>query len=247
MGFFDDIRSGFSAFAGGVIDLGRRTAGAILREAPAVAAQVLINKIQERAGRGQQTGRAPIGPTPIGVPALPPGIAGPVQTVEQIVGRRGIISTQDALARQRFPVAPSVSIPLAAPLAVAGRVLGQVAGQAIGSGFCSLFPNAPFCGPIEQEAAMAVLPGGAIPQLGAGGGGIAGLISMSPFAVGPSGGLRPRRILQFTHPITGRIVWYRNMGRPILWSGDLSSTARVNRVAARAKRTRRAKTVRRRR
>lgn len=41
--------------------------------------------------------------------------------------------------------------------------------------------------------------------------------------------LRTRRILQFTHPETGRIVWYRNMGRPILWSGDRSTVRRWNR------------------
>ena len=41
--------------------------------------------------------------------------------------------------------------------------------------------------------------------------------------------LRTRRILQHVHPETGKIVWYRNMGRPILWSGDRSTVRRWNR------------------
>lgn len=48
--------------------------------------------------------------------------------------------------------------------------------------------------------------------------------------------LRTRRILQFTHPETGKIIWYRNMGRPILWSGDRSTVRRWNRNVGPARR-----------
>jgi len=66
------------------------------------------------------------------------------------------------------------------------------------------------------------LPGGDIGRQGS--------ISMrgGPFFEGRTK-LRTRRILQFRHPETGRIIWYRNMGRPILWSGDRSTVRRWNR------------------
>lgn len=43
-------------------------------------------------------------------------------------------------------------------------------------------------------------------------------------------------IVRTTHPDTGRDVWYRNAGRPILWSGDFAASRRVSRVASRARR-----------
>jgi len=50
--------------------------------------------------------------------------------------------------------------------------------------------------------------------------------------------VRAAREVQFMNPITGKIVTYLNAGRPLLWSGDLSACKRVNRIAARAKRSR---------
>ncbi len=50
--------------------------------------------------------------------------------------------------------------------------------------------------------------------------------------------VRPRAQLNFTHPVTGSTIMYRNMGRPILWSGDLAATKRVRKAAARARRSR---------
>ena len=59
----------------------------------------------------------------------------------------------------------------------------------------------------------------------------------SPFA--PSGGRGARAK---THvkcdPITGRAVWFKPAGRPLLWSGDLSACKRVRKIASRARRAR---------
>lgn len=59
----------------------------------------------------------------------------------------------------------------------------------------------------------------------------------SPF--GPSGGRGARAK---THvqcdPITGKPIWFKPAGRPILWSGDLSACKRVRKVASRARRAR---------
>ena len=40
------------------------------------------------------------------------------------------------------------------------------------------------------------------------------------------------------NPVTGKITWFRPAGRPILWSGDLTTCKRVNRIARRARRAR---------
>ena len=57
------------------------------------------------------------------------------------------------------------------------------------------------------------------------------------FRNAPSGP-RARSVLQIQNPYTGRTMWYRNMGTPILWSGDLSSAKRVRKAASRARRGR---------
>lgn len=51
-------------------------------------------------------------------------------------------------------------------------------------------------------------------------------------------GLRFRSLVEFQNPITGRKAWYRNVGRPILFSGDLRACRRVNRIGARLRRGR---------
>jgi hypothetical protein len=59
----------------------------------------------------------------------------------------------------------------------------------------------------------------------------------SPFA--PSGGRGARaKIHVQIDPISGRPVWFRPAGRPILWSSDLSACKRVRKVASRARRAR---------
>lgn len=51
-------------------------------------------------------------------------------------------------------------------------------------------------------------------------------------------GLRARRGIEVRNPLTGRIAFFRNMGRPMLFSGDLAACRRVSRVASRARRRR---------
>jgi len=53
--------------------------------------------------------------------------------------------------------------------------------------------------------------------------------------VGPAGGARMRSLVEVPTPSGGK-TWYRNVGRPILFSGDLRACKRVNKVAARARR-----------
>ncbi len=56
----------------------------------------------------------------------------------------------------------------------------------------------------------------------------------------PAGGtgVRMASEVQVIHPITGKQYTYKNMGRCILFQGDLSATKRVNKIASRAKRAR---------
>ena len=82
--------------------------------------------------------------------------------------------------------------------------------------------------------AMPVLPGGAM----VGGQSMVGQpYGGMVFRPAPSGP-RARSVLQIQNPYTGRMMWYRNMGTPILWSGDLSSAKRVRKAASRARRGR---------
>lgn len=107
---------------------------------------------------------------------------------------------------------------------------------------------------------MPALPGGApIQQASLGGNIFSGILgglgssALGLFDSGPSlpalpgvapGGifqatparLRARPLFHITNPSTGREVWYRNIGQPILWSGDLRSCKRVDRIARRARR-----------
>lgn len=50
--------------------------------------------------------------------------------------------------------------------------------------------------------------------------------------------LVPRRMFQIVNPSTGSVVTYKNVGRPILYSGDFAACKRVQRVASKARRRR---------
>lgn len=51
-------------------------------------------------------------------------------------------------------------------------------------------------------------------------------------------GLRARSLVEVVNPYTGKKSWYRNVGRPILFSGDLRACRRVRKIAGRARRAR---------
>lgn len=99
------------------------------------------------------------------------------------------------------------------------------------------------------------LPGGATLNLASNGGGLTSMFDLpgvdlvsqgtggacsaltSAFASGSSRGARAKTHVR-ADPITGRAVWFRPAGRPILWSSDLSACKRVRKVASRARRAR---------
>ena len=101
----------------------------------------------------------------------------------------------------------------------------------------------------ETEAAMpghggemVVLPGGSIAgglaEFAGLGMGVSQLAMLPPgIAFRPSmAGLRARRELTAINPLTGSISVFRNMGRPVLYTGDFAAAKRVRRVASRARR-----------
>lgn len=73
-------------------------------------------------------------------------------------------------------------------------------------------------------------------QGGGAAGGAGAIISAPEAFVSTPAGSRARSFFAAQNPSTGRITWFRNAGRPILWSADLRACKRVNRVAARARR-----------
>lgn len=110
---------------------------------------------------------------------------------------------------------------------------------------------------------MAVLPGGApagavlsrsmVPglslDLSLGGGGALSGGGGELFQMTQGAGVRARSLVRATNPATGNDVWFKNVGKPILFSGELTACKRVNKIAARARRAspRRRTTTRRRR
>lgn len=61
---------------------------------------------------------------------------------------------------------------------------------------------------------------------------------LSYFMRQPSGAPRMKSEVVVENPVTGRLHWYKNAGRPVLWSGDIAAQKRVRKVAARAARKR---------
>ena len=146
-----------------------------------------------------------------GAPTTIPGISGPVQ-----------IGVARAPQQQTFPGVP-----------------GPPLGGAV------TFGGQPMTLPVSA------LPGGA-PVMQAGLGDVFGGLLGSAFgpSLTPQGAtcptlfrqapqtLRPVSMFHITNPSTGREVWYRNVGQPVLWSGDFAAVKRVRRVAGKAHRAR---------
>ncbi len=147
------------------------------------------------------------------------------------------------------PRLPTRRVPQAASLGgavvdVLGSVLGTVIGETLFEG--TREPRGGRIGiPLEGELMADRLPGGAVIP---GGGG-----AISAEAARPLAGrvfnttqnlntgaisLRARPLLMFLNPATGNPVWYKNMGRPILWSGDLACAKRVAKISRRVGRRR---------
>lgn len=78
--------------------------------------------------------------------------------------------------------------------------------------------------------------GGAISAFG-GGGGVDLPFGGALFRVTPFG-VRARSLVRVENPFTGNDVYFRNVGRPILFAGDFATCRRVQKVARRARRSR---------
>lgn len=76
--------------------------------------------------------------------------------------------------------------------------------------------------------------GGAL--FGGGGGGAVDLPFGGQFFTPTMQGVRARALVRITNPATGSDVWFRNVGRPILFAGDFATVKRVRKVAALARR-----------
>lgn len=106
-----------------------------------------------------------------------------------------------------------------------------------------------------EMATPVALPGGALigPLLrqlpGVIGGGAAAALALQEAGVElPFGGrlfkstmagVRPNRLVMVRHPVTQAPVFFKHAGRPLLFSSDMAAARKVDRLARRAKRTRR--------
>jgi len=93
----------------------------------------------------------------------------------------------------------------------------------------SLPGGAPVVGPNVIQRGMNSL-------LGLGGG--AGVFCDQVFTQGPTT-VRAARTVIVQNPASGKLHWYRNMGRPVLWSGDIATCKRVDKIARKARSARR--------
>lgn len=110
-------------------------------------------------------------------------------------------------------------------------------GGAAGDLFSSIYnwatSDRPMFPQLGTGGAMAFLPGGAQVGQSQVGRPYGGMV----FRDAPMGP-RARSTLQIQNPYTGQTMFYKNMGRPILFTGDLSAAKRVRRAASRARRGR---------
>lgn len=159
---------------------------------------------------------------------------------------------RDSIQSGKPPRVLSGGVPLPS-----GSILGSVGTPPfVGSPAPALFsPPAltPPAMPVNGGATMAnfpVLPGGspAIPQgfLSLGGGlQVGGGDAPALFRAGAPGTVRAVRSFMVMNPMTGNPVWFKNVGRPILFSGELAACKRVEKVARRARRASPRRTTRR--
>ncbi len=148
-----------------------------------------------------------------------------------------------------FPSTGGFAGPLRGPERLVARPSAGAlpVGAALSTGIESLFniggtmPVLPGGAQFQQAGLGSSLLGGVLGGLGTealglfggGGGGLPALPGVAPggiFRV-TQPGLRARSLFHITNPSTGREVWYRNVGQPILFSGDLRTCKRVRKIA----------------
>ena len=81
-----------------------------------------------------------------------------------------------------------------------------------------------------------ILGGLGLSELFGGGGGDVDLPFGGRFFNQTMAGVRAKSLVRLQNPVTGSDVWYRNVGRPILFAGDFATVKRVRKVAALARR-----------
>lgn len=198
--------------------------------------------------RATQPG-APAG-TGSGVGAPPRAGVDPFTVTFELVLRLLDYLTARRLTRQRTRTEVTVLPYLLSPSA--GDYGGGFDFAGLGAGIGSLI-NA-IRGPQSMPGGSSFLPttvarsipsivrgvGGVLAGAGIGAGiselfGGGGACPTEPFGQAAASGVRAQHFV-VAHPVTGRAVWFKPAGKPILWSGDLSACRRVRKIAGRARR-----------
>jgi len=254
MGFFDSFKTGFGSILG---QIGGGILGGI--------GQGLVGLAFGGGGSSQLPGFQIPGSGASIFPAQTPFLT-PQQ--QQLIAQQqlnqqlllGQAATSPSFANPFFQFgggalgSPSFGRPAGTPFTFGG---GPNFGQGLGPGFniaggaqqvafpttlATGFPlatQAGFGGLLQQfgQSTGLGIPGLDIVPQGIGSLGLQGSGLMSPFRRTLAGASAQTFIA--SNPVTGRSTWFRPAGRPILWSGDLTSCKRVNKIARRAKRAKR--------
>ena len=116
----------------------------------------------------------------------------------------------------------------------------------VGCGSGAAQPNTPYLPGFPQYSPGGDSPFGNVISGGSSMPTAGGGCPTSPFR---AGGTASARAVPFVliNPLSGKPVWFGPLGRPLLWSGDMSAMRRVRRVAGRAARFTRSRSTRRRR
>ena len=188
--------------------------GALGRGFAVRADDFLTGEAERRAGPGGLVSGAQQGPG--GATVRQPRTGRPIVVPGSFTGEPQELPVETQMFQRSFAQMPTpVALPGGALVPQVLRALPSVGGGAVGGAV--------------TEGLMALFGGGGMVGPGA-----------SPGTIFRVQGERlvPRRTFEIMNPSTGRTVFYRNMGRPILWSGDLSACKRVNKAASRARRRR---------
>lgn len=222
MGFFDRIERSISTglgvlgdvaagIGGGLIDIGQQVGGQIIEQLPGA----ILGGILPGPAPPRQTVFTPTGAPTTRVPE--PFIA-------PRVPRSAFIPPGVTPIMQEDPVMPAaLALPGGAPIAAGLAPLAGAAGRVI--------PR--------------ILTGlgtlGGLSELGEffGGGEEAAMATAGALFRPTATTIRPARVVVVPHPQTGAPTFFGHLGRPLLFSRDLSAARRVDRLARRARRVKR--------
>lgn len=199
------------------------------RESNRTAAEIAKYQARQGGGLGLDTimGLVTLGQTMGGYP-------GPSQPVPQLMPQPYFPGTS-ALTMPSAPTTPQYyqapyiqQQSLAAPTTTGGVVPAlatTIPQQQAGWG-----DIVPYIG--EQVYSWMTNGGGAtVPS-----GGVGELMNLPQVYTPTAQGARAKSRVITVNPVTGSLTYYKNMGKPILYSGDLAACKRVRKIAARARR-----------